>query len=66
MEKDELMIVDGEEDARGIPKLRRLSILEYFLGVHGGIPKLERLTLLDLLSSSSIAYLKTPFIRNSS
>ena len=32
----------------GIPKLRRLSLLEYFLGVHGGIPKLERLTLLNL------------------
>ena len=62
---DEHMIVLGEGDARGIPKLRRLSLLEYFLGVHGGIPKLECLTLLDL-SSSSIAYLKTPFIRNSS
>ena len=66
MEKDELMIVDGEGDAQGIRKHRRLSLLEYFLGVHGGIPKLERLTLLDLLSSSYITYLKTPFIRNSS
>src|ERR1041385_6384757 len=46
----------------GIPKLRRLSLLEYLMGMHGGIPKLERLTLLDLLSSSSIAHLKTPFI----
>jgi hypothetical protein len=50
----------------GIPKLRCLSLLEYLLGMHGGIPKLERLTLLDLLSSSSIAHLKTPFIHNSS
>jgi hypothetical protein len=50
----------------GIPKLRRLSLLGYFLGVHGGIPKLELLTLPDLLSSSSFAYLKTPFIHNSS
>src|ERR1041385_3844152 len=50
----------------GIPKLRRLSLLEYLLGMHGGIPKLERLTLLDVLSSSSIAHLKTPFIHNSS
>ena len=59
------MIVDGEGDAWGIPKLRRLSLLEYLLGVHMGIPKLERLTLQDLLSSSSIAHLKTPFIHNS-
>src|SRR4051812_36745732 len=44
----------------GIPKLRCLSLLEYFLGMHGGIPKLERLTLLNLLSSSSLAHLKTP------
>src|SRR3954465_10637055 len=50
----------------GIPKLRSLSLLGYFLGVHGGIPKLERLTLPNLLSSSSFAYLKTSFIRNSS
>src|ERR1041385_2939271 len=48
----------------GIPKLRRLSILEYLLGIHGGIPKLERLTLPDLLSSSSIAHLETPFIHD--
>ena len=53
-------------DVSGIPKLRRLSLLEYLLGMHGGIPKLERLTLLDILSSSSIAHLKTPFIHNSS
>ena len=44
----------------GIPKLRRLSLLEYFLGMHGGIPKLERLTLLNLLSSSSLAHLLLP------
>ena len=50
----------------GIPKLRRLSLLEYLLGLHGGIPNLERLTLQDLLSSPSIAHLKTPFIHNSS
>src|SRR3954464_15280866 len=49
----------------GIPKLRRLSLLEYLLGMHGGIPKLERLTLPNLLSSSSIAHLKTPFIHMS-
>ena len=36
------MIVDGEGDARGIPKLRRLSLLEYLLGMHEGIPKLRR------------------------
>ena len=49
----------------GIPKLRRLSLLEYLLGVHMGIPKLERSTLQDLPSSSSIAHLKIPFIHNS-
>src|SRR3954467_14152971 len=48
----------------GIPKLRRFSLLEYLLGVHMGIPKLERLTLRDLLSSSSITHLKTPFIKS--
>ena len=54
------MIVDEEEGCLGcIPKLRRLSLLEYLLGVHLGIPKLERLTLLYLLSSPSIAHLKT-------
>ena len=62
---DELIIVD-EGMRGGIPKLRRLSLLEYLLGVHGGIPKLERLTLQDLLSSPSVAHLKTPFIHNSS
>ena len=64
--RDEPIIVDGEGDAQGHPKLRRLSLLEYLLGVHMGIPKLERLTLQDLLSSPSIAHLKTPFIHNSS
>ena len=60
------MIVDEEGGCLGgIPKLRRLSLLEYLLGVQLGIPKLERLTLLDLLSSPSIAHLKTPFIHNS-
>ena len=59
------MIVDEEGMHGGIPKLRRLRLLEYLLGLHGGIPKLERLTLQDLLSSSSIAHLKTPFIDNS-
>ena len=63
--RDELIIVDEEEDARGIPKLRRLSLLEHLLGVHMGIPNLERLTLQDLLSSSFIAHLKTRFIHNS-
>ena len=63
--RDELIIVDEEGDARGIPNLGRLSILEYLLGLHMGIPKLERLTLLDLISSSSITHLKTPFIHNS-
>ena len=29
--RDKLIIVDGEGDAWGIPKLRRLSILEYLL-----------------------------------
>ena len=38
------MIVDDEGD-----ELRRLSLLEYLLGVHLGNPKLERLTLLNLL-----------------
>ena len=36
------MIVDEEGKHGGIPKLRRLSLLEYLLGVHLGIPKLER------------------------
>ena len=66
MEKDELMIVDGEGDARGNPQAYTVESPWIFLGVHGGIPKLERLILSDLLLSSSFAHLKTPFIHNSS
>ena len=60
------MIVDEEGGCLGgIPKLRSLSLLEYLLGVHLGIPKLERFTLMYLLSSPSIAHLKTLFIQDS-
>ena len=58
--RDKLIIVDEEGMLRGIPKLIRLSLLEYLMGVHMGIPKLERLTLQDLLSSSFITHLKLP------
>ena len=45
------MIVDEERDALGIPKLRRLCILEYFRGGSmGSLPKLKILSL-DLHSS---------------
>ena len=54
-----------EGDARGHPQAQTPESLEYLLVVHMGIPKLERLTLLNLLSSPSIAHLKTPIIHNS-
>lgn len=40
---DELMIVDREGGAPGIPKLRRLSLLEYLLGCMGASPSLSAL-----------------------
>ena len=49
------MIVDEEGDALGIPKLRRLRLLEYFRGESmGSLPTLMLLSLLDLPSSPSI------------
>ena len=58
------MIVDEEGDASGAsPSLDARVSLNIFLGAWG-IPKLEPLTLLDLLSSSSFAHMKTPFIRD--
>ena len=46
------MIVDEAGDAQGIPKLRRLCLLEYFRGGSmGSLPKLKLLSLLDLQSS---------------
>jgi hypothetical protein len=48
--------VDEEGDALGIPKLRRLSLLEFAWVTHGGIPKLRLFTLLDhIISSFSLA-----------
>ena len=39
--EDDLMIVDEEEGMPGIPKLRRLMVLDIQRGCHRGIPKLE-------------------------
>ncbi|KAK1679663.1 hypothetical protein QYE76_040511 [Lolium multiflorum] len=48
-------VVDEEGDAQGIPKLRRLSLLDICRVNHRSIPKLRAFTLLDhSISSSSL------------